>query len=141
VLGRQPRDLDLEISGLPLASSMRCSQNTSDSAVRRLARQVKRIDRLVRVARADHAGRPPKPFDEFTAGTWLLERAHRLEVEDQAPTPLVMGLHLLELGVPPGPDMGRLLDRCYEAQLDGEFTAADQGIAYARQQLGLSRHS
>jgi tRNA nucleotidyltransferase (CCA-adding enzyme) len=115
--------------------------NASDSAVRRLARQVKRIDRLVRVARADHAGRPPKPFDEFPAGTWLLERARRLEVEDQAPTPLVMGRHLLELGVPPGPDMGRLLDACYEAQLDGEFTAADQGIAYARQRLGLSHHS
>jgi tRNA nucleotidyltransferase (CCA-adding enzyme) len=40
----------------------------SDSAVRRLAQQVKRLDRLVRVARADHAGRPPKPFDGFPAG-------------------------------------------------------------------------
>jgi tRNA nucleotidyltransferase (CCA-adding enzyme) len=56
--------------------------NASDSAVRRLASQGKRIDRLVRVARADHAGRPPKPFDGFPAGTWLLERARRLEVED-----------------------------------------------------------
>lgn len=115
--------------------------NASDSAVRRLARQVKRIDRLVRVARADHAGRPPKPVDEFPAGAWLLERARRLQIEDQAPVPLVMGRHLLELGVQPGPDMGRLLDECYEAQLDGEFTAADQGIAYARQRLGLSHHS
>lgn len=95
----------------------------------------------MRVARADHGGRPPKPFDDFPAGTWLLERARRLEVEDQTPTPLVMGRHLLELGVQPGPDMGRLLDECYEAQLDGEFTAADQGIAYVRQRLGLSHHS
>jgi tRNA nucleotidyltransferase (CCA-adding enzyme) len=59
--------------------------NASDSAVRRLARQVKRIDRLVRVARADFGGCPPKPFDGFPAGTWLLERARRLEVEDRAP--------------------------------------------------------
>ena len=44
----------------------------SDSAVRRLAKQVHRIDRLVRVARADHAGRPPKQFDGFPAGEWLL---------------------------------------------------------------------
>lgn len=63
--------------------------NASDSAVRRLDRQVKRNDRLVRVARADYAGRPPKPFDGFPASTWLLERARRLEIEDQAPTPLV----------------------------------------------------
>jgi len=114
--------------------------NASDSAVRRLARQVKRIDRLVRVARADHAGRPPKPFDGFPAGAWLLERARRLEVEDQAPTPLVMGRHLLELGVQPGPDMGRLLDECYEAQLDGIFSSVGDGLAFARQRLGLSPH-
>ena len=114
--------------------------NASDSAVRRLARQVKRIDRLVRVARADHAGRPPKPFDGFPAGTWLLERARRLEVDDQAPTPIVMGRHLLELGVQPGPDMGRLLDECYEAQLDAIFCSLGDGLAFARQRLGLSHH-
>jgi tRNA nucleotidyltransferase (CCA-adding enzyme) len=112
--------------------------NTSDSAVRRLARQVKRIDRLVRVARADHAGRPPKPFDEFPAGTWLLERARKLDVEDRAPTPLVMGRHLLELGVRPGPDMGRLLDECYEAQLDGLFSTLDEGLTYANNKLASS---
>jgi len=109
--------------------------NASDSAVRRLARQVKRIDRLVRVARADHAGRPPKPFDGFPVGTWLLERARRLEVEVQAPTPIVMGRHLLELGVQPGPDMGRLLDECYEAQLDGLFSTLDEGLTYANNKL------
>ena len=109
--------------------------NASDSAVRRLARQVRRIDRLVRVARADHAGRPPKPFDGFPAGTWLLERARKLEVEDQASTPIVMGRHLLELGVQPGPDMGRLLDECYEAQLDGLFSTLDEGLTYANNKL------
>lgn len=109
----------------------------SDSAVRRLARQVRRIDLLARVARADHAGRPPKPFDGFPAGEWLLERANRLNVEAQAPAPLVMGRHLLDLGVPPGPDMGRLLDDCYEAQLDGIFATLDEGLAYARSHLPI----
>ncbi len=107
----------------------------SDSAVRRLARQVQRIDRLVRVARADHAGRPPKPFDGFPAGDWLLYKARQLEVEDHAPTPIVMGRHLLEMGVQPGPEMGRLLDECYEAQLDGLFSALDEGLSYARNKL------
>lgn len=107
----------------------------SDSAVRRLARQVRRIDRLVRVARSDHAGRPPKPFDGFPAGEWLLERARKLDVEDHAPTPIVMGRHLLELGVQPGPDMGRLLDECYEAQLDGLFSTLDEGLTYAKSNL------
>lgn len=111
----------------------------SDAAVRRLARQVQRIDRLVRVARADHAGRPPKPFDGFPAGKWLLDRARRLEVDAQAPTPIVMGRHLLALGIKPGPDMGRLLETCYEAQLDGRFSTLEEGLAYVQARLLRNR--
>lgn len=106
--------------------------NASDSAVRRLARQVHHIDRLVRVARADHAGRPPKQFDGFPAGEWLLAKAQRLAVDRQPPSPIVMGRHLLELGIQPGPDMGRLLDDCYEAQLDGEFGTLEEGLIYVK---------
>jgi tRNA nucleotidyltransferase (CCA-adding enzyme) len=58
--------------------------------------------------------------------------ASQLKVEDQAPVPILMGRHLLELGVQPGPDMGRLLDECYEAQLDGEFATVEDGLIYAR---------
>lgn len=107
----------------------------SDGAVRRLARQVGRIDRLVRVARADHAGRPPKPFDGFPAGDWLLTRARQLDVETHAPVPLILGRHLIELGLQPGPAMGPLLDACYEAQLDGLFTTLEGGLNYARTKL------
>ncbi len=111
----------------------------SDSAVRRLARHVTGIDRLVRVARADHAGRPPKPFDGFPAGEWLLERAKQLNVETHAAAPIIMGRHLLDLGVHPGPEMGQLLDDCYEAQLDGLFTTLDDGLEYARARALLPR--
>jgi tRNA nucleotidyltransferase (CCA-adding enzyme) len=107
----------------------------SDSAVRRLAKHVHRIDRLVRVARADHAGRPPKQFDGFPAGEWLLTKARQLAVDRQAPPPIVMGRHLLDLGVRPGPDMGRLLDDCYEAQLDGDFGTLEEGLNYVKGRL------
>jgi tRNA nucleotidyltransferase (CCA-adding enzyme) len=109
--------------------------HASDSAIRRLAGHVTRIDRLVRVARADHAGRPPKPFDGFPAGEWLIARAKQLNVDRQAAVPLVMGRHLVALGVPPGPTMGRLLDDCYEAQLDGEFGTLEEGLTYAKSKL------
>lgn len=107
----------------------------SDSAIRRLAKQVTRIDRLVRVARADHAGRPPKTFDGFPAGDWLLTKAKALAVDRQSPQPLVMGRHLLELGVPPRPAMGRLLNDCFEAQLDGTFSDLEGGLAFIRAKL------
>ncbi len=102
------------------------------SAIRRLARRVGRIDRLVRVARADHAGRPPKPFDGFPAGDWLLARARDLEVAASRPRPIVMGRHLIALGQSPGPHFGELLDACLEAQLDGVFSDLEGGLEFAR---------
>ena len=102
-----------------------------DSAIRRLAHKVKRIDRLVRVARADHQGRAPMPFDGFPAGEWLTRRAEELEVRDQAPRPLVMGRHLIQLGLEPGPGFRPILDACLEAQIEGEFSCLEDGIVFA----------
>ena len=103
----------------------------SDAAVRRLATRAGRIDRLVRVARADNLGRPPLPDDGFPAGQWLLDRAARLDVLAGAPRALVLGRHLLELGMETGPLLGEMLQRCYQAQLDGEFATTEEGIAHA----------
>ncbi|MBM4123808.1 MAG: CCA tRNA nucleotidyltransferase [Nitrospira sp.] len=102
------------------------------SAIRRLAREVGRIDRLVRVARYDHMGRPPQPFDGFPAGQWLIEKSRGLGVEREAPHPLVMGRHLLELGLEPGQRMGAILKACYDAQIDGAYATLEEGLAYAK---------
>ncbi len=99
-----------------------------DSAIRRLARKVKRIDRLVRVAQADMKGRPPLKVERFDAGEWLISRAKALAVVDSAPKPIVLGRHLIKLGQEPGPSFGPLLEQCYEAQLDGEFADLVSGM-------------
>ena len=104
----------------------------TDRAVRRLAHRVGRIDRLVRVARADHMGRPPIKGDSFPAGEWLLERARALNVERGRPRPIVMGRHLVELGLIPGPHFGPILNTCYEGQIEGAFSTLEEGIEYAR---------
>lgn len=46
-----------------------------------------------------------------------------------------MGRHLVDLGIEPGPEIGQLLDDCYEAQLDGMFSTLEEGLSYARSQL------
>ncbi|MEM6797360.1 MAG: HD domain-containing protein [Acidobacteriota bacterium] len=102
------------------------------AAVRRLARRVGRIDRLIRVCRADHRGRPPIPWDGFPAGAWLLERAEALRVSSDAPSPLVLGRHLIALGLKPGRHFGPMLERCFEAQLDGAFADLESGLDYLR---------
>jgi tRNA nucleotidyltransferase (CCA-adding enzyme) len=104
----------------------------SDAAVRRLAQRVDRIDRLVRVARADTLGRSGgrDSDDTFPAGTWLLERAQALRVDRQAPQPLVLGRHLIELGLKPGPHFKPLLDACLEGQINGDFDSLEGGKHY-----------
>ena len=106
-----------------------------DSAIRRLAARVKRVDRLTRVAHADKNGRPPIPHDDFPEGKWLLERAAQLAIKDNAPKPILLGRHLVELGIKPGPHFGKILDRAYEAQLDGGFSNEAEGREYLANQV------
>lgn len=104
-----------------------------DSAIRRLAARVKRLDRLTRVAYADKCGRPPIEVEDFPEGVWLLSRAGELAIKDNAPKPILLGRHLVDLGIKPGKHFGEILDRCYEAQLDGAFDDTVSGIAYLRE--------
>ena len=104
---------------------------SSDGAIRRLAAKVVRIDRLIRVAAADDAGRPPFPSEPEPL-RWLAEQAERLRVADSAPKPLVRGRDLIALGMKPGVEFGRILKAAYEAQLDGAFADHAGGMSFLR---------
>ena len=104
---------------------------SSDGAIRRLAAKVVRIDRLIRVAAADDAGRPPFPSEPEPL-RWLAEQAERLRVADSAPKPIVQGRDLIALGMKPGVEFGRILKAAYEAQLDGRFSDIKGGIEYVK---------
>ena len=66
---------------------------------------------------------------------WFIERARALGVEHQPPGPLLLGRHLLALGVSPGPRMGEILKQIYEKQLDGEITTVDEGRDAAKRMI------
>ncbi|RPJ48373.1 MAG: HD domain-containing protein [Candidatus Latescibacterota bacterium] len=104
------------------------------SAVRRLATKVP-IERLVRHARADHYGRttPDALARRFPAGDWLLRMANELDVAAHGPHPILMGRHLLDRGWVPGPAMGELLARAFEAQLDGRFTDLEGALRWLQE--------
>ena len=103
-----------------------------DGAFRRLSQKVD-LELLARVAESDCLGRTGH-FD-CSGIRWFIERARALGVEHAPPEPIVKGRHLLQLGVPPGPGMGRLLKEIYERQLDGRVTTLDDGLAAARELL------
>jgi tRNA nucleotidyltransferase (CCA-adding enzyme) len=108
--------------------------NVGDGAFRRLAQKVD-LELLARLARADCLGRSGT-FD-CSAMDWFVARARSLGVEHRAPAPLLLGRHLLELGVTPGPRVGEILRQVYEKQLDGEITSIEDGIQEARRILSL----
>jgi len=105
---------------------------SSDSAIRRLAAKVVRIDRLIRVAAADDEGRPPFPSEPEPL-RWLKAEAERLRIADSAPKPIVQGRDLIALGMKPGVKFGKILKAAYEAQLDGAFFDLAGGINYIKE--------
>jgi tRNA nucleotidyltransferase (CCA-adding enzyme) len=105
----------------------------SDGAFRRLAQKVD-LELLARLARADCNGRTGD-FD-CTAMDWFVERARALGVEHRPPAAILMGRHLLELGMEPGPRVGEVLKAVYELQLDGKVQTLDQAVAEARALIG-----
>jgi tRNA nucleotidyltransferase (CCA-adding enzyme) len=110
----------------------------SDGDFRRLARCCE-LELLYRLARANALGRnaPWAAERRFDAAPqeWFIERARALGVERRAPAPLLMGRHLLALGVKPSPFYGELLDAVYEMQLDDRVTTLEEAEAAARSLL------
>ena len=105
-----------------LAPANFTSQNASPRAYRRLAR---RLDAgamnakiLFRLAEADHFGRgtPDALAREFPAGEEFLRQVGLLELEDAGEPDVVLGRHLIERGLEPGPGFGEVLERCRELQ-------------------------
>ena len=101
-----------------------------DGAFRRLAHKVD-LELLARVAKSDCEGRQPGRFD-CTAMDWFLERARALGVQHRPPEPILLGRHLLTLGLKPGPRVGEILKSVYELQMDGSVTDLDGAIAAAK---------
>jgi tRNA nucleotidyltransferase (CCA-adding enzyme) len=107
-----------------------------EGAFRRLARRCE-PDLLYRVAKADSLGRnaewvPREQWYGSEAQEWFIETSRELEVDQRPPEPLLLGRHLLELGVEPGPRMGEITRAVYEMQLDGRVRSVDEAVEEAK---------
>jgi tRNA nucleotidyltransferase (CCA-adding enzyme) len=108
----------------------KAKDTVTDGAFRRLAQKVD-LELLVRFARADCHGRAGA-FD-CSAMDWFIERARSLGVEHRPPQPILLGRHLIEMGVEPGPRMGEILKAVYELQLDSVVTTLEEARDRARE--------
>ncbi|MCR5414430.1 MAG: polynucleotide adenylyltransferase [Kiritimatiellae bacterium] len=107
--------------------------DTGDAAVRRLALRVGRIDRLLRVCRADDEGRLPERLGGSSGGEdlkWLAAQAERLRIAAEKPKPILQGRDLIARGFKPGARFGKWLAAAFEAQLDGAFSDLPGAFEY-----------
>ena len=107
-------------------------QKVSDGAFRRLAQRCE-PDLLYRVARADCLGRTGdfKP----DAMEWFIAKVNDLKIPVKAPEPILMGRHVMELGIKPGPRIGKITKAVFELQLDGKVSTLEEAIVAGKQIL------
>ncbi|MBN1221712.1 MAG: HD domain-containing protein [Candidatus Aminicenantes bacterium] len=92
------------------------------------------IELLVLLDVADRAGRSETPVQGLDEqGRWLLDKFVELNVTKETLKPLIMGRDLIAKGISPGPEMGRILDRLYQMQIDSEFETKKDGLKLADQ--------
>jgi len=72
---------------------------------------------------------------EATRRLRFIQRAKELEVEQQPPAPILLGRHLLDMGLPPGPTVGEITKAVYEMQLDGRVATLDDAREVAKKML------
>ena len=90
------------------------------------------IELLVFLDTADRAGRSKEPIHTLDEqGRWLLDKFAEMNVSKETLKPLVLGRDLIKKGIAPGPEMGRILDRLYQMQIDNEFETKNEGLELA----------
>jgi tRNA nucleotidyltransferase (CCA-adding enzyme) len=114
-------------------------EEVGDGAFRRLARKCE-LDLLYRVAKADSLGRnadwvPREKWYGAEAQEWFIERARELDVVSKAPAPILLGRHLLEMGLQPGPRIGEITRAVYEMQLDGRVGTLEEAKEVAKEMM------
>lgn len=126
---------------LPLVAEHMChidfARGAGAPAGRRLARRIypATIRELCLLCEADHAGRPPLPREIPRGAARLAEMAGVLNVLHAPAKSILMGRHLIDLGMKPGPAIGKLLAEALEAQLDGVISTLDEALTWAKERL------
>ncbi len=106
----------------------------SEKMVRRLSVRLGKatIRELLFIIEADHSGRPPLPRELPESAREIQKIAQELALEDVEQKPLIMGRHLMELGMEPSPIFGVITKQAFESQLDGHFSTLEEGLEWVK---------
>jgi len=115
-------------------------QHFTERSVRKLSKRLnpETIENLCVIIMADHMGRPPLPRTVPETVLELRAIAAELNVQASAPRPILTGGHLIELGMSPGRELGSVLHRAYEAQLEGQFATLSEAYHWLGREDSLN---
>ncbi len=65
----------------------------------------------------------------------LWQAAADLDLLESAPQPYLTGKMLMDMGVKPGKQMGEIIKKSFELQLDGKIACTGDAIAWAKEHL------
>ena len=102
-------------------------------ALRRLAVKLgglKLLGLLVKCTPREFYAGPTADDECFADKLW--NAASELDLIEETPQPYLMGQMLMDMGVKPGKQMGEIIKKSFELQLDGEIKNAEEAIAWAR---------
>jgi tRNA nucleotidyltransferase (CCA-adding enzyme) len=140
-----PEELVLPISNLVanhlsgVSISMIDSRKGQLKAVKKLSRRLSpaTIQQLLYVMEADSRGRGGDK-QEITGAEILRELSAEADVQTKAYQPILMGRHLIELGLKPSPKFKEILDKSFEAQESGEFSDVEGGRVWLKNYLNTT---
>ncbi len=118
-----------------LPSNTSGTSSVSDKFLRHLSVELK--DSSIRMwnllVSADYRALGKLKPGETKFPDWL-KRAEQLGIVEKKPEPILLGRHLMEYGIAPGPAMGDLLAQAWNAQLDGIFTDLPCALEWLKKQ-------
>jgi tRNA nucleotidyltransferase (CCA-adding enzyme) len=76
---------------------------------------------------------PQEKWFTADAQEWFIARARALSIQHRPPEPILLGRHLLEMGLKPSPLVGEIQRAVYELQLDNRVRTLEEAKEAARE--------
>lgn len=113
------------------------TRQPSARSIRRLSTRMGKatIQELCWLMEVDHSARAPLPKGQPQHVKRMLELAEQEQCKESAVAPILMGRHLIEMGLVPGPQFGILLRAALEAQIQGDIKTLDDALEWARMKV------
>jgi tRNA nucleotidyltransferase (CCA-adding enzyme) len=67
----------------------------------------------------------------------IAQKAEELAVREEPLPPVLLGRHLVQAGLEPGPALGSILEAAYEAQLAGKITDLNSAFGWVLENFEL----